>query len=300
MRFQSIASGSSGNCIYVGSSRTHLLMDVGINKKKTEQALHGIGLGLNDVDGIFLTHEHSDHIAGLPVIAKHTHIPVFATKGTINAVLGMSKCKDIDPARFIEVRPDEPLRVGDLEIDPMRISHDAAEPVGYRIYEGKTEADALKEDLSGHGIAGNIPAEIRISENKRRTERVKKACICTDLGCFTEYTEKCLEDSDVLLLEANHDVNMLQVGPYPYRLKQRILGERGHLSNCSSGQLLSRILNNHLKGIFLGHLSQENNIPELAFETVRVEIMFSESGYRPEELPIQVAKRTEPSALVEF
>ena len=93
---------------------------------------------------------------------------------------------------------------------------------------------------------------------------------------------------------------MLQVGSYPYRLKQRILGERGHLSNASSGQLLSKVLNNHLKGIFLGHLSQENNLPELAFETVRVEIMFSDSDYRPEELPISVAKRSAPSALIEF
>ena len=93
---------------------------------------------------------------------------------------------------------------------------------------------------------------------------------------------------------------MLQVGNYPYRLKQRILGERGHLSNASSGQLLSKVLNNHLKGIFLGHLSQENNLPELAFETVRVEIMFSDTGYRPEDLPICVAKRSAPSALVEF
>lgn len=285
MRFQSIASGSSGNCIYVGSDRTHLLMDVGINKKKTEQALHGIGLDLRDIDGVFLTHEHTDHIAGLPVIAKHSSMPVFATRGTIDAVMDMPKYGEIDPARFVELRPDQPLQVGDLEIDPMRISHDAAEPVGYRVYEGRGGEKALGESFSGGGSEAG---------------RVKKACICTDLGCYTEYTEKCLMDSDVLLLEANHDVNMLQVGPYPYRLKQRILGERGHLSNCSSGQLLSRVLNSHLKGIFLGHLSRENNMPELAFETVRVEIMFSESGYRAEELPIQVAKRSEPSALVEF
>ncbi len=285
MRFQSIASGSSGNCIYVGSEKTHLLMDVGINKKRTEQALNRVGLSLRDIDGIFLTHEHVDHIGGLPVITKHSSMPVFATKGTINAILGMPKYRDIDPGRFVEVSPDRPLKVGDLEVDPMRISHDAVEPVGYRVYEGRT---------------GEMDSGASFSGDGRKAARVKKACICTDLGCYTDYTEKCLMDSDVVLLEANHDVNMLQVGPYPYRLKQRILGERGHLSNSSSGQLLSRILNSHLKGIFLGHLSQENNIPELAFETVRVEIMFSESGYRPEELPIQVAKRSEPSALVEF
>ena len=265
MRFQSIASGSSGNCIYVGSDNTHLLMDVGISRKRTNEALHGIGLDLKEIDGIFLTHEHSDHITGLPVIAKNSEIPIYATRGTIEAIRSMPKCSCIDPDRFVCVRADEPVEVGDLRVDPMKISHDAAEPVGYRIFEG-----------------------------------TKKACVCTDLGCYTEYTEKCLEDSDVLLLESNHDINMLQVGKYPYRLKQRILGERGHLSNASSGQLLSRILNNHLRGIFLGHLSQENNLPELAFETVRVEILFSESGYRPEDLPLQVAKRSAPSALMEF
>ena len=236
MRFESIASGSSGNCIYVGSDRTHLLMDVGISRKRTGQALHDIGLDFKDIDGIFLTHEHSDHIMGLPVIAKYSQMPIYATRGTIRALAGMPKYRDIDPDRFICIRADEPVSVGDLKIDPMAISHDAAEPVGYRVYEGS-----------------------------------KKACIC----------------------------NMLQVGHYPYSLKQRILGNRGHLSNAASGQLLSRVLNSHLKGIFLGHLSKENNIPELAFETVRVELMFSEAGYRAEELPIRVADRDVPSGLVE-
>ena len=265
MRFESIASGSSGNCIYVGSDRTHLLMDVGISRKRTGQALHDIGLDFKDIDGIFLTHEHSDHIMGLPVIAKYSQMPIYATKGTIRALARMPKYRDIDPDRFICIRADEPVSVGDLKIDPMAISHDAAEPVGYRVYEGS-----------------------------------KKACICTDLGCYTDYTQACLQDSDVLLLESNHDINMLQVGHYPYSLKQRILGNRGHLSNAASGQLLSRVLNSHLKGIFLGHLSKENNIPELAFETVRVELMFSEAGYRAEELPIRVAERDVPSGLVEL
>ena len=101
-------------------------------------------------------------------------------------------------------------------------------------------------------------------------------------------------------VEANHDVNMLQVGRYPYMLKRRILGDKGHLSNVSSGQLLSRVLNGHMKGIFLGHLSKENNLPELAFETVRVEIMSSDTDYSPEDLPIFVADRKRPSALVEI
>ena len=110
----------------------------------------------------------------------------------------------------------------------------------------------------------------------------------------------CIKDSDVMLVEANHDVNMLQVGPYPYRLKQRILGTKGHLSNTASGQMINSVLNDHLKGIFLGHLSEQNNMPELAFETVRVEIMMGDSGYRPDELPIFVADRKNMTPGVEF
>lgn len=265
MRFESIASGSSGNCIYIGSDTTHLLIDVGISRKRTADALKDLDLDLKDINGIFLTHEHSDHITGLPIIAKKTDMPIYATEGTISEILRMSRFQEIDPGRFIPVRADEKVIVGDLTVDPMRISHDAAEPVGYRVRYGS-----------------------------------KKACVCTDLGCYSDYTVECLKDSDVVLIEANHDVNMLQVGPYPYPLKQRILGRRGHLSNVSSGQLLSRILNDHMKGIFLGHLSQENNLPELAYETVRVELMDAESIYRAEDLPIHVADRKKVSGLVEF
>lgn len=265
MRFECIASGSSGNCVYVGSGNTHLLMDVGISRKRTVEALHTLDLDLSDIDGIFITHEHTDHIAGLPMIAKQSQMPIYATAGTIEAILQMPKFQNIDPARFVTVKADEILSVKDLEINPMHISHDAAEPVGYRIQCGG-----------------------------------RKACICTDLGCYTDYTVNCLRDSDILLIEANHDVNMLQVGRYPYPLKQRILGTRGHLSNISSGQLLSQVLNDHMKAIYLGHLSKENNLPELAFETVRVELLSADTPYSPEDLPIRVADRKKPSAVLEI
>ena len=226
MRFESIASGSSGNCIYIGSDTTHLLIDVGISRKRTADALKDLDLDLKDINGIFLTHEHSDHITGLPIIAKKTDMPIYATEGTISEILRMSRFQEIDPGRFIPVRADEKVIVGDLTVDPMRISHDAAEPVGYRVRYGS-----------------------------------KKACVCTDLGCYSDYTVECLKDSDVVLIEANHDVNML---------------------------------------LFLGHLSQENNLPELAYETVRVELMDAESNYRAEDLPIHVADRKKVSGLVEF
>ncbi len=265
MRFESIASGSSGNCIYVGSESTHILVDAGISRKRTMDALAQRELSLQDMDGIFITHEHSDHISGLPMIAKKADMPFYATEGTIEAIRKMAKFEGIDPERFIPVRADEKLTIKDLTINPMKISHDAADPVGYRINNGN-----------------------------------KKVCVCTDLGCYNDYTVECLKDSDVLLLEANHDVRMLQAGPYPYMLKQRILGNRGHLSNVSSGQLLSRILNDHMKAIYLGHLSHENNHPDVAYETVRVELMFAENDYDADDIPIRVADRKNPSGLLEF
>ncbi|MDO4285273.1 MAG: MBL fold metallo-hydrolase [Eubacteriales bacterium] len=265
MRLASIASGSSGNCIYAGSDTTHILLDVGISRKRTVEGLEKLGVSLSEIDGIFITHEHSDHIQGLPVIAKQTQMPIYATRGTIAAIQAIPQCRCIDPERFVPVRADEKVRIKDLQIDPMTISHDAAEPVAYRVYYGR-----------------------------------KKACVCTDLGCYTDYTVECLKDSDVLLLESNHDVNMLQVGRYPYPLKQRILGKKGHLSNVSSGQLLCRVLSDHMKAIFLGHLSAENNLPELAFETVRVELMMAGCEYSPQDLPIIVAKRRELTNAVEF
>ena len=219
MRFQTFASGSSGNCSYIGSETTHLLFDVGISRKRTQEALNRIDLDFPDIDGIFITHEHSDHIQGLAMILKKYDIPVYATAGTIAAIRRMEKYRELAEDRFIPVRADEKTVVKDITVNPMTISHDAAEPVGYRVLYGG-----------------------------------KKISICTDLGCYTDYTKACLKDSDVLLLEANHDVNMLQVGPYPYPLKQRILSDRGHLSNAASGTLLDSVLNSHMKEIGRAHV----------------------------------------------
>ena len=126
----------------------------------------------------------------------------------------------------------------------------------------------------------------------------KKVGICTDLGVYNDYTVECLKGMDALLVEANHDVKMLQVGPYPYYLKQRILGERGHLSNENSGKLLCRILHDKLQTIVLGHLSKENNLPELAYEAVRMEITMGENPYRAEDFRMMVADRSNVSPVI--
>ncbi len=264
MRLCSIASGSSGNCTYVGSEAAHLLVDAGISGKRIESALAGLGLKGEDVDGILITHEHADHIAGLGAMTRKYRIPVYATAGTLEALRGSSQVGELDEALLVEVKADRRFTVKDLCVNPMQISHDAAEPVAYRISYGS-----------------------------------KRVGICTDLGVYNDYTVECLKGMDALLIEANHDVNMLQVGPYPYYLKRRILGERGHLSNENAGRLLSRVLHDGLRTILLGHLSKENNLPELAYETVRMEITMGDNPYRAEDFCIQVAKRSEPSPVVE-
>lgn len=263
MRLCSIASGSSGNCIYVGSEATHLLVDVGISGKRTELGLNSLGLSARDLDGILITHEHADHINGLGVIARKYGVPIYATPGTIEAILTGGGVGKIDSSLFHEVKEDVKLTIKDLTVNPMRISHDAAQPVAYRISYGN-----------------------------------KKVGICTDLGVYNDYTVECLKGMDAVLLEANHDVNMLQVGPYPYYLKQRILGDRGHLSNENSGRLLSRILHDGMQNIILGHLSKENNLPELAYEAVRMEITMGDNPYNANDFQIQVAARDEVSQVV--
>ena len=265
MELCSIASGSSGNCIYVGTDATHLLVDVGISGKKTEAGLNSIGQSLKNMDGILITHEHSDHICGLGVLSRKYHIPIFATKKTIEAIKNCSSVGKIDSELFVPIKADEKFKIKDITIEPMHTSHDAADPVAYRMkYENK------------------------------------KIAIATDLGTYNDYTVECLKGMDLLFLEANHDVNMVQVGPYPYQLKRRILGDRGHLSNELSGQLLKKIAHEKLQGVVLGHLSKDNNIPELAYETVRVELAMGSDVYNECRFPITVAKRDTVSPLIKI
>ena len=263
MNLCSIASGSSGNCIYVGTQATHILLDVGISGKRTENGLNSIGLSCKDIDGILITHEHSDHICGLGVLARRYQIPIYATPGTIAAIRTAPGMGEIDASLFVPVEADTSFTVKDMIVKPMRISHDAREPVAYCIRHGN-----------------------------------RKIGIATDMGTYNRYTVECLKGMDLLFLEANHDVNMLQVGPYPYALKQRILGERGHLSNETSGRLLRELLHDNLQAVVLGHLSKDNNLPELAYETVRVELSMGEGEYRGNEFPIYVASRSKASPMI--
>lgn len=265
MRLCSIASGSSGNCIYVGSGKYSVLVDTGISGKKIEEGLHELELETKDIDAILITHEHSDHIKGLGVLSRRYGIPVYTTAGTRRALENMTALGKIPQGIMHTIRPDEPFDIGDLTIKPFRISHDAAEPVGYRIENG-----------------------------------TRSAAVATDMGQYDDYIVEKLSKLDVLLLEANHDVHMLEVGAYPYYLKKRILGEKGHLSNETAGQLLGRLLHDNIREVFLGHLSRENNYEALAYETVCQEVTLGDNPYKSEDFRIAIAHRDTISEPVEF
>ena len=229
----SIASGSSGNCICVGSDNHHVLIDAGISGKRIENGLNEVDLKSQDMDGILVTHEHLDHIAGLGVMARRYGLPMYATAGTIEAIKNTPSVGKIDPELFHEIVPQEDFVIGDLTITPIHISHDAADPVAYRIKKGN-----------------------------------RTFAVVTDLGNYDDEIVQQLQGLDTLLLEANHDIHMLETGVYPYPLKRRIMGNRGHLSNERSGQLLCELLHDKFGTVVLGHLSKENNYEELAYEAV--------------------------------
>ncbi len=254
----SIASGSSGNCICVGNERSHVMIDCGISGKKIEAGMNEMNYTTADCDALLITHEHSDHIAGLGVIARKYGLPIYATAGTIAAIKRMKSLGKIDEGLFHVIRPDEEFCVGELTIRPLHISHDAADPVAYIVKD----------------------------ESKDR-----RIGVITDLGTYDDYIIKEIYGLDALLLEANHDVQMLMAGSYPYPLKQRILGERGHLSNELSGQLLGKVLHDRMRYVLLGHLSRENNYAQLALETVSLEVTMGDNPYKASDFPIRIAQR---------
>lgn len=262
MKLCAIASGSSGNCTFVGSEHTKLLVDVGISGKRIETGLQNIEVKPDELQGILITHEHMDHIQGLGVLARRYHIPIYGTAETITSILRMKNIGKISEELFHYVRPDETFLINDITVEPFSTSHDASNPVCYTLSSG------------GHKVG-----------------------MATDLGKFDEYIISKLTGSEILLLEANHDENMLMVGAYPYYLKQRIIGDRGHLSNENSAKLISRLFHDKLKYITLAHLSKENNYEELAYETVRMELNKLLDD-RHSELMLSVARRDIPSEIL--
>jgi phosphoribosyl 1,2-cyclic phosphodiesterase len=261
MIFCPLYSGSSGNSIFASTSNTKILVDAGLPGKSIEKALDHIGENPSDIDGLFVTHEHIDHTKGVGVLSRKYNIPIYANSPTWDA---MSKTIGKIKEHNIKVLQNNYTSIKDMDIVSYKISHDAAAPSGYSL-----------------------------------SCKNKKACIATDLGFFSTEICKTLEDADVVLLESNHDVQMLKFGPYPYNLKRRILSNIGHLSNDDCGNAIVNITNNKFKKIILGHLSKTNNYPELAYQTV-VNIL-SEAGINlDKDLTVSVAKRDMPSNYIEF
>lgn len=242
LKFCALSSGSSGNCYYIASEKTGILIDAGISCTKIKNSLAHIGESLDDVAAVFVTHEHSDHISGLKVLLKKYPVALYLTEGTYDGIPGIAEY--VTQAPMTRFRTGESTRVGDLTITSYKVSHDAKEPVCYKISSD-----------SGENVG-----------------------IITDLGWADPDVIGAFEDCDLLLLESNHDVELLKIGPYQPFLKKRILSRQGHLSNDSAGVIARNIIaKGRLQYLVLGHLSETNNHADLAYETVHRSIL--ECGY---------------------
>ncbi|MEG2860158.1 MAG: MBL fold metallo-hydrolase [Clostridia bacterium] len=253
MEFAPLFSGSSGNAIYVRANETRLLVDAGLSGNRMQQELEKLDVEPGQLDALLITHEHADHVAGAGIFSRRYDLPVYATEGTWQAMSG--KLGRIAPKHRCVIVPGQDFYVGDMNVLPFPIPHDAAQPVGF--------------SFSAGGL---------------------KAAIATDIGHICETWLGELAGSDLVLLESNHDVEMLKAGRYPYALKRRILGDRGHLSNEDAGRAAVCLAERGVKHIILGHLSGENNFPALALQAVCYAL--DAAGLTPgEALGLDVARR---------
>jgi phosphoribosyl 1,2-cyclic phosphodiesterase len=248
--------------MFVSSGNAKILIDAGLPGKSIEKALKDIGQNPAELDGIFVTHEHSDHVKGIGVLSRKYNVPIYANELTWKAMPGsIGNIKEHN----IKVMSENHVNIKDLDILSFAIPHDAASAQGYAIYEGS-----------------------------------KKIAIATDLGHYSEEVKKNIEDADVILIESNHDVEMLKFGPYPYTLKRRVLSDVGHLSNEACGNAIVNMIDgSKRKKVILGHLSETNNYPELAYYTV-VNILKEKNIELNKDVGLTVARRDMPSNYVEF
>ncbi len=230
LRLCPLASGSTGNCIYVSSQSTHILVDAGLYGKEIVNRLAQIGIKPNQIEAILISHEHVDHIRGARILSNKFNIPVYITEETAY-YLGDSIANE----RMVRVMPvNGRIEINDIVIEPIPLPHDAIDPVGFCVHSDKT-----------------------------------KISIATDLGHIPAYLGARFADSDGIFIESNHDEDMLMKGSYPLFLKERIMGSRGHISNSTAASFLAQYTGSRTQQIWLGHLSRNNNIPELAYETVK-------------------------------
>jgi phosphoribosyl 1,2-cyclic phosphodiesterase len=229
MRFCSLGSGSEGNALVVevngGPSTSRVMMDCGFGLAETEARLARVGLAADDLDAIVVTHEHSDHIGGVARMARKHRIPVWLTHGTARVLSERA----IPAALLNYIDPHQRFSVGGVEVTPYTVPHDAYEPVQFVFSDGASRVGVL-----------------------------------TDVGSTTAHIEESLAACEALVLEANHDLSMLQDGPYPPSLKKRVSGKFGHLDNDTAAALLGRLKHSGLRHVVAAHLSRQNNTPDLA------------------------------------
>ncbi len=233
-------SGSSGNSIFISDGETKFLVDAGVTAKRLDYALNHIGEDAGELGAIFITHEHFDHVKGLRVFASRHNIPVFSSEKILERLYADDRVNDKIETQEIS----ENMEIGGAEIIPFELSHDSVQCFGYRFN--------LK---SGKSVS-----------------------VCTDTGFVTAAAKSAVPGSDFVFLEANHEITMLENGPYPYMLKQRILSNCGHLSNDASAEFARALVKSGTRWVNLSHISRENNVPEIAKQTVIAAL--SEDGLR--------------------
>ncbi len=264
MKLFTLASGSTGNCIYVGDGKTNILVDVGITGKAMKAGLAEIGLDISDINALLVTHDHNDHVRGIGVFNRKHNCGIYSKKGTFDVVKKDGRYGKIDYSCFHEINEEEPFFINDFEITAFKTYHDAADPVCYIIKK-----------------AG------------------KKAAVLTDTGKFTDEIIAHMKGASAIYVESNHDVKMVEMSDYPYSLKMRILSDLGHLSNEMTAELLCQVYSENLKGVVLGHLSRHNNMPELAEQVVKSEV-YTRLGLSEKDLGIYIAKISGNSEIIEF
>ena len=247
LKLVSLASGSKGNCTYIASETTHLLVDAGVGTKRIAEALSKDNVGIRDLDGVLITHEHDDHVSGLQCLAA-MGVKVYAHERIMPALVRKAGPVAFENVDFF----DAGFLIGDIRIYPFRIPHDTAYPLGYSFECGQS----------------------RVS-------------VATDVGHVTEGILSNLKGSQIVLLEANHDTEMLLHGAYPKTLKTRIRGANGHLSNDSAALVATALAGCGMKRLILGHLSEENNCPELAFSTVVAAL--EKNGFSVNDVAVYIA-----------
>lgn len=250
-----LGSGSSGNCTFIGTETTRILIDAGLSARKTAERLEQIGEHVEAIDAICLSHEHSDHTAGVRVLQKTTGMPVYANAGTLEAVLRDPRCAQLACRRFVT---GAAFAIGDFRVEPFSVSHDAYEPVGFVVQAGE-----------------------------------RSVGITTDIGIVTGLVREKLRSCDAVVIEANHDEDLLGAAQRPWRLKQRIRGNQGHLSNRAAAALAAEIAGDGLRHLFLAHLSADCNTPVHA--RTAFERCLTEAGHHHVEVRI-----TAPHAVSEI